>query len=112
MTTTASNLDIAAAWHARAGELADWATARLANRLDAYGEYRPEEEIGREYQRRDGTTGKLGAQQTIKRRLTRDRLVRHFQARARSDVLGLHTADADNRSKGGALDIDHHGPDS
>jgi hypothetical protein len=45
-------------------------------------------------------------------RLTLARLERHFAARDRADVLGLHTADAKNLSKGGGLDIDHHGPTS
>jgi hypothetical protein len=43
------------AWHAAAAELAAWAEARLVNRPDAWGAYRPEAEIGRAYTRRDMT---------------------------------------------------------
>jgi hypothetical protein len=54
-----SNSAIAAVWATRADELANWALALLVNRTDAYGAYRPEEEISREYTRPDGTRGKL-----------------------------------------------------
>ena len=82
----------AAAWAARAGELADWAWHRLVNRTDAWGAYRPVEESGREYPRPDGTRGKLGEQRTVRKTLTRDVLLRHFGAQARSAIMGLHTA--------------------
>jgi hypothetical protein len=84
---------LAAAWNARASELADWTCALLVNRTDACGAY---------YN---------GGQVT--RRVTVDgaRLIRHYQARYAGDIIGLHTADSDNRSKGGALDIDQHGDD-
>src|SRR5262249_7597795 len=61
--------------------------------------------------RPDGSVGKLGPQKTCKGQLTRARIVRHFRATGRADILGLHPANADNRSKGGALDIDQHGDD-
>jgi hypothetical protein len=83
------------AWHARAAELAGWALARLVNRTDVWGAYHPG-----------------GGQLTRRGELTRARLVRHFRAEGAGDVVGLHTADADNLSKGGALDIDQHGDDS
>jgi hypothetical protein len=44
--------------------------------------------------------------------LSHDLLVWHYQADGPGEVIGAHTADADNRSKGGALDIDQHGDDS
>jgi len=83
-----------AAWRSRGGELAAWALARLANRLDAWGGY--------------NTAGQV----TRRGNLTFDVLARHFQARNAADIIGLHTADANNRSLGGALDIDQHGDDS
>jgi hypothetical protein len=98
-------------WHARAPELARWVDDHLVNRRDAYGEYRPEEEIGKEVVGRDGKVYTLGPQKTTKRILTLARLGRHFRATCRADVLGLHTADANNLSKGGGLDIDQHGDD-
>jgi hypothetical protein len=62
--------------------------------LDCWGSYRP------------------GAGQLTRRgELTRARLVRHFRAEGAGDIVGLHTASADNLSKGGALDIDQHGDD-
>jgi hypothetical protein len=100
------------AWAARAGELALWAQDRLVNRCDSWGAYRPDHEIGRVFTRPDGTTGNLGPQRTVRGLLTLARLVRHFRAKNRADILGLHTASAQNTSKGGALDIDHHGPTS
>ncbi len=100
------------AWSARAGELAGWAMARLVNRLDAWGAYRPAEEIGREFTRLDGTKGTLGEQRTVTGRLTHSLLARHFRAADRAAIIGLHTASADNLSRGGGLDIDHHGPTS
>ena len=84
------------AYHERAGALAGWALARFAKKLDAWGAYRPEEEIGREFTREDGTTGKLGPQKTVRSQLTRALLVRHFCPRGRADVIGLHTAGPDN----------------
>jgi hypothetical protein len=100
------------AWTARVGELAGWALATLVNRLDVWGGYRPLEEVGREFTRRDGSKGVLGEQRTVYGRVTDYLLARHFRARDRSAVIGFHTAGADNFSKGGALDIDHHGPTS
>lgn len=81
-------------WHSRAGELADWALGRLVNRRDVWGAYRAG-----------------GGQYTARGTLTRERLIRHFATRDGGDVVGLHTAGADNRSLGGALDIDQHGDD-
>jgi hypothetical protein len=100
------------AWAERAGDLAIWAMARLVNRTDAWGAYRPDEEIGREFTRPDGSKGTLGEQRTVTGRLTHAILARHFRARTRGEIIGLHTAGKDNTSKGGALDIDHHGPTS
>src|SRR5262245_44847363 len=54
------------AWASRAHPLAQWTAARLVNRTDCWGGYRPPSEIGREFTRRDGTTGKLAPQTTRK----------------------------------------------
>lgn len=78
----------------RAGSLADWANRILVNRTDAWGSYRG-----------DGQFTERGT-------LTRSILERHFAATAGTRVIGLHTANADNLSKGGAVDIDQHGSDS
>jgi hypothetical protein len=95
----------------RAPEMTPWAEARLVNRRNAWGEYRPLEEIGRVFTRADGTTGVLGEQTTRKGLLTPARINRHFRADCRADIVGAHSADADNRTKWGALDIDQHGDD-
>jgi hypothetical protein len=100
------------AWAARAAELADWAWHRLVNRTDAWGGYRPPEEVGREYVGRDGKAHKLGAQTTRKGLLDRGRLFRHFAAAGREDVVGLHSTSPANTSLWGGLDIDWHGPTS
>jgi hypothetical protein len=80
-------------WHNCAGELAHWFLARLANRHDAYGAYYD------------------GGQVTRRGTVDRSLLIRHCRAYDGRNIIGLHTADADNRSKGGALDIDQHGDD-
>jgi hypothetical protein len=101
-----------AAFAESARELAAWADARMVNRHDAWGVYRPEAEIGREFTRSDGSTGRLGPQQTVRGNLTPALLARHFSARDRSAIIGLHSADAGNLGKWAALDIDWHGPGS
>jgi hypothetical protein len=80
-------------WGVRAPDLAEWAEVHLVNRTDAWGGYH------------------TGGQFTNRGQLKRGRIVRHFQGRATSDIIGLHTADADNLSLGGAIDIDQHGND-
>jgi hypothetical protein len=102
----------AGAWAANADALAEWAWRRLAHRLECWGGYRPPEEWGKTYRRPDGTTGTLGQQTTHKGILTRGRLARHFRARSRAEVIGLHSTTVDNTSKAGGLDIDWHGPES
>lgn len=89
-------------------DLVRWTFARLVNRTDCYGGYRPPEEWGREYRRKDGTTGQLGQQTTHKRPLTAGRLARHFRARGRTDVIGVHSTSIENTSLWGATDIDAH----
>src|SRR5215470_15859328 len=81
--TDKPHVDVASIWHSRADDLAAWTTRRLVNRRDAWGGYRPDTEIGREFRRQDGTTGKLGAQKTVRGKLTQALLVRHFQPRSR-----------------------------
>jgi hypothetical protein len=87
------NVNSVAAWHARAEPLADWILIHLVNRRDAWGGYY-----------HAGPVTHHGS-------LSRARLLRHFRARHAGDVLGLHTASAENLSRGGALDIDQHGDD-
>jgi hypothetical protein len=88
-----SSNPIAAAFAARAPELADWTLARLVNRTDVCGAY--------------WGSGQLTRRVT----LDRARLIRHYRAQGPGDILGAHTASADNLSRGGALDIDQHGDD-
>jgi hypothetical protein len=103
---------VAAAWARGAAELAEWAYKRLVNRTDAWGGYRPLEEVGKEYRRADGTTGKFGAQTTRKGNLTPLILAAHFRGQRRADLVGLHSTSAGNTSRDGWLDIDWHGPTS
>jgi hypothetical protein len=95
----------AAAWHARANELARWADARYVLRRDVAGGYTALEDRGREYGKADGTAGKVTATLTrpapAKRGgeyLTLARLERHFRAAGPLDVLGTHTTSPDNTS--------------
>lgn len=110
---------IAAFWRARADELAAWTWGMLVNRTDAWGGYRPLEEVGKEYTRRDGTRGKLGSQTTRplpyrrgREFLTEATLARHFAATGRADIVGLHSTSPENTSRWGGIDIDWHGPAS
>jgi hypothetical protein len=103
---------LANAWAARADKLAAWTWDRLVNRPDAWGGYRPEEEIGKEYVLPDGTKGKLGSQTTRKGNLTLEHLARHFAAKDRTDLVGLHSTSTTNTSLWGALDVDWHGQTS
>jgi hypothetical protein len=57
------------AWIAQAPELARWAMARLVNRTDARGAYRPLADRGKPYTKPDGTEGRLRALYTSKRGL-------------------------------------------
>ena len=100
------------AWTSYAGQLAEWAWERLVNRTDAWGGYRPEEEWGLPYLRRDGTSGKLGEQTTHKGSLTPAILERHFQARSRPAIVGLHSTSTEATSRWGAIDVDWHGETS
>src|SRR5262245_24468203 len=107
-----------AAFHRRAEDLAAWAWAWFVNRTDVWGGYRPLEERGKQYRRRDGTVGKLGASTTRpapsargRVALTPEVLVRHFRAGGPEDVVGLHTTGPENTSKWGTVEVDWHGPD-
>jgi hypothetical protein len=84
----------ATAWHLRGAELADWILAHLVNRTDVWGGYY-----------RDGQVTRRGS-------LSHPLVVRHCRAGHAGDIVGVHMADASNRSKGGALDFDQKGDDS
>jgi hypothetical protein len=107
------------AWAARAGELAEWAWARLVNRVDAWGAYRPLAERGKTYTGRNGTAGTLGNSWTAplpsqrgRVSLTPDVLRQHFAATLPEHVVGLHTTSSQNTSLWGAVEVDWHGPTS
>jgi len=102
----------AIAWTGHADNLATWAWNRLVNRLDAWGGYRNPEEWGKEFRRKDGTTGKMGQTTTHKGHLTQAVLARHFRAGSRAALIGLHSTSQANTCRWGALDIDYHGPTS
>jgi len=99
--------EIAAAWAARSDELAAWAWNNLVVRTDAWGGY-----WDREFRRRDGTLIKPGDPTTRKGQLTPAVLIRHFWARNRADVMGLHSTSSLGLCRCGAIDIDWHGPTS
>ena len=109
----------AAAWTARAAELARWTWDRLVMRREVWGGYRPLAERGRAYTAADGTRKRLGTPTTHPRLcdrgrvlLTRDVLVRHFRGAAPEHVIGLHSTSADNGCRSAAVDLDSHGPTS
>src|SRR5262249_22328790 len=96
------------AWAKKAPELAQWARHRLVNRTDAWGAYRPLEEVGKGYVGHDGKIHKLGPQTTRKGVLDEAVLARHFEGRRRQDLIGLHSTSPDNTSLWGGIDIDAH----
>jgi hypothetical protein len=98
----------AQAWLERAEELVGWTTEHLVNRKDCFGQYRSPKQIGLKYINREGKEKTLGSQTTIFKPVTRERLLRHFRPVKRTDIMGLHFADANNLSKGGGIDIDNH----
>jgi hypothetical protein len=85
--------NIAEDWEQLCVELSNWCLAHLANRQDAYGAYY----YGGQVTRRGNVDCRL--------------LIDHFLSQDGGQIVGLHTASADNLSKGGALDIDQHGDD-
>lgn len=91
---------VAAAWHARAAELADWALARFFVRTDRHGGYR----IDGEKVTRPEAGCEPGA-------VCRDLLVRHFRACRPRHVFGAHSLTAGEPSVGrtASADIDAKG---
>src|SRR5262245_24549258 len=88
----------AAAWHARAADLAGWVCRHLLNRIDAWGAYAA-----------NGTYTAPAVRDRGRVVLGPSRIARHFRARQRGDLVGLHSTSSDNASRWAALDIDHHG---
>lgn len=101
-------------WALRAGELADWAMARLVNRKDVWGQYSvltPSE------RRRSGRSYKA---MTLPKKdmrgadmVTLDKLTRHFASRhmRKPQIIGLHAKSKEATSKWFAIDIDLHDED-
>jgi hypothetical protein len=104
VTRTKTKTPAHTAWKRRPQELADWTQERLVSRTDRYGRHRTKGEV-------DYLTEKLGrpaSNRTTEENLTREVLVRHFRGERASHIIGTFPADADSRSKSGALDIDRH----
>src|SRR4051794_403751 len=106
---------MSSAWSDRAEELADWTIAHLVMRWDRHGIYF----VGDGKKRLNKRTGKMEVRYkkgedcsgTSHRELTRGRIIRHYRATERNDVIGLHPiAWIDGKSVGtwGCHDIDRH----
>jgi hypothetical protein len=102
------NLQIRAAWAARAKDLAAWAWANLVNRTDVWGGYLP---LYRRTAQKKILTAPAKSQRG-KVLLTPSVLIRHCRGCDPGDVIGLHSTGADNTSRWGAVDIDWHGESS
>jgi hypothetical protein len=89
----------AAAWAARAGDLAEWVWRLLINRVDVWGRYRSEDTY---------TAPAVASRGRVF--LTEADVTRHFRPARRGDILGLHTTSPQNQSRWFAIDIDCHGP--
>lgn len=88
-------------WAERAHELADWALGLMV-RDDVHGAYLA---VG-------GDDGRVAVKPyTRHASLTRDRLARHFAARATGDVVGIHVGGPDETCRLVVVDIDLHGAD-
>ncbi len=98
-------------WAARAGELADWAMAQLANRLDVWGQYSVLTPAER---RRSGRSYKAMTLPIKDKRgpdmVTLDKLTRHFASRQgrKPQLIGLHAKSKETTSRWFAIDIDLH----
>jgi len=102
-------------WRERATELADWASARLLNRKDVWGQYSvptPSEQrkTGRSYK---AMTLPAKAQRGGDK-VTLDKLTRHFASRRlrKPQLIGLHAKSKQTTSRWFGLDIDCHDSDA
>jgi P4 family phage/plasmid primase-like protien len=104
-TSVTTGRIVGLSWRTRAGELATWTEHRMVNRRDVSGSY---------YDADDGTVKPTTSHDW----LTRERIVRHYQAKDTHDVLGLHTTARVALEKDvvaclslwDGVDIDQHGP--
>lgn len=96
--------DPAEGWREGGPALADWTLARLVNRSDAYGQYRPMD-------RRHGKNNAFIAKQELSPAVLR----RHFEGRDPGDLVGLFSTTPAPEPGGVelsrwlAIDIDRHG---
>jgi P4 family phage/plasmid primase-like protien len=116
MTTAPQTDKHAAAWYARAKDLASWAWDHCVVRTDVWGGYVSLSDRAKKCKREDGTEFILGKTCTRpakkyrgKLSLTVENLERHFRATQPAAVVGLHTSSADSRCKVGTVEIDAHG---
>ncbi len=86
-------------WASHATRLADWATERLVNRADAWGQYLPLDQ-------RNGRSNAF----TKRGELTKGHLARHFAGANVGDLIGLHAISPNDTSLWGVGDIDLHDP--
>ncbi len=93
-----SQVAIAAAWRARADELAVWTMRTLVARDDVYGQYLLETER---------TAGRKAV--TRRGEISLELLRKHYRAEQTGDLIGLHTTSANQRCRWIAINIDHHG---
>lgn len=103
MTETPTVAAPAAAWQARAEELADWALARLFVRTDRFGGY---------YCKGGETKKSARPNRGCREAFSRDLLVRHFRAAGTAGVLGAYALTPGEGGTGRwvGVDIDAHGP--
>jgi hypothetical protein len=89
----------AAAWAARADELADWVLAHVVNCTDHYRTYLP-------------LALRAPECVAVARRgtLTRERIARHFRGGDIGDLIGLDAASPDHTCRWVCIDIGHQGP--
>ncbi len=92
-----SHAAVNAAWAASAHALAEWTMERMVNRTDAWGQYLPLDERAK------------GKAITRKGKLDLSIIIRHYQAKVVSDLIGLHSTSATNTSRWLGIDLDHHG---
>ncbi len=87
-----------AAWAEHAHRLAKWTMANLVNRKDLWTRYLSKDE----------RTAKRKLV-TVKKRLTRGTLARHFRGMSQGDLVALPTISKKNQSRSMTIEIDLHG---
>jgi hypothetical protein len=96
-------------WQQLAPDLARWTSARLVNRTDVWGAYKP---LPMRAPDKPSIYTAPAVKDRGKRFLTEGTIARHFAGSDQGHLIGLHSTSAANTSRWGAADVDWHGAGS